>query len=247
MNIEGDAIRLRAVEPADADLLYTWENDAAIWSVSGTTEPFSRHQMERFIAEQQQADIFRTGQLRLIIETKQEAGLPETGPGSEMRRRLAFPGTMPDRNWDAPCGTASAGTTPDGAAHAGTTLDRNWDAPCRTASAGTTPGSTFPAGKPIGAIDLFEFDPLSRRAGIGILIHATADRRCGYAADAVETLCRYTREQLGMHQLWCNVGADNPASLRLFRHAGFTEIGTKREWQWRADGFHDEIMMQKIL
>ena len=40
MNIEGKTIRLRAVEPEDADLMYMWENDCDIWAVSGTTEPF---------------------------------------------------------------------------------------------------------------------------------------------------------------------------------------------------------------
>ena len=55
------------------------------------------------------------------------------------------------------------------------------------------------------------------------------------------------RTVLGLHQLWCNVGADNTASLALFRRAGFAETGRKREWQWTPDGFRDEIMMQKIL
>ena len=50
MNIEGRTIRLRAVEPGDVDLMYEWENDCDIWPVSGTTEPFSRHQLERFVA-----------------------------------------------------------------------------------------------------------------------------------------------------------------------------------------------------
>ena len=49
MNIEGRTIRLRAVEPGDVDLMYEWENDCDIWPVSGTTEPFSRHQLERFV------------------------------------------------------------------------------------------------------------------------------------------------------------------------------------------------------
>ena len=71
MNLEGRIVRLRAVEPEDAELLYAWENDTSVWSVSGTTEPFSRAQMERFIAAQLQGgDLIRTGQLRLIVETR---------------------------------------------------------------------------------------------------------------------------------------------------------------------------------
>ena len=102
-------------------------------------------------------------------------------------------------------------------------------------------------GIPVGALDFFELDPINRRAGIGILIHDDALRGKGYASDAVETACRYAREVLNLHQLWCNVGADNEASLRLFRSAGFAEVGVKRDWLWRPDGYGDEILLQKIL
>ena len=53
MNLEGRTTRLRALEPGDIDLMYAWENDTAVWSVSGTLAPFSRHTLERFIQEQQ--------------------------------------------------------------------------------------------------------------------------------------------------------------------------------------------------
>ena len=158
MNLEGRTTRLRALEPGDIDLMYAWENDTAVWSVSGTLTPFSRHTLERFIQEQQ-FDIFQTRQQRLFIETL--------------------------------------------------------------------------GGIPVGALDFFELDPINRRAGIGILIHDDALRGKGYASDAVETACRYAREVLNLHQLWCNVGADNEASLRLFRSAGFAEVGVKRDWLWR--------------
>lgn len=102
-------------------------------------------------------------------------------------------------------------------------------------------------GTPVGALDLFELDPVNSRAGIGILIHDTAQRNKGYASDAVETVCRYARDILHLHQLWCNVEAGNEASLALFRRAGFSQSGTKKQWLRLADGFHDEIFLQKIL
>ena len=52
---------------------------------------------------------------------------------------------------------------------------------------------------------------------------------------------------LNLHQLWCNVGSDNAPSRRLFAKAGFAEIGVKRDWLWRPDGYGDEILLQKIL
>ena len=69
MKLSGRAVRLRAVEPDDVALLYAWENDPALWSVSGTLAPFSQDALSRFIERQQHADIYRTGQLRLMIET----------------------------------------------------------------------------------------------------------------------------------------------------------------------------------
>ncbi len=65
--LESDTVRLRALEPEDADLLYKWENDTNVWKVSNTVVPFSRHILRQFI-DSQQYDVFETRQLRLIIE-----------------------------------------------------------------------------------------------------------------------------------------------------------------------------------
>lgn len=216
MNIEGKTIRLRAVEPADVDLMYVWENDCGIWPVSGTTAPFSREQMQRFVTEQQQADIFRTGQLRLIIEA------PEADPPAAKREE---------------CAALRAERKSEKGEVTGT------ETPCPEAFA----NDGIASWRAVGAIDLFDFDPVARRAGVGILIHSLSDRSRGYAVDALLTLCRYTRRTLGMHQLWCDVGADNEKSLRLFRKAGFTVVGIKRDWQWHPEGYRDEVMLQKIL
>lgn len=202
MMLSGGAVRLRAVEPEDAELLYEWENDPAVWAVSGTTEPFSREQIQRFIERQASGgDLLRTGQLRLMIEVPEPAGAAET--------------------------EAEPGMTDEAKA--------------------ANPNRTSRMFRTVGTLDLFEYDPLHGRAGIGILIYDRNDRCRGYAGDAVGTLCRYARERLRMHQLWCSVGADNEASLRLFRGLGFREIGRKRDWLWTPDGYGDEIMLQKIL
>lgn len=217
MMLSGGAVRLRAVEPEDAELLYEWENDPAVWAVSGTTEPFSREQIQRFIERQASGgDLLRTGQLRLMIEVPEPAGAAETGA--------------------AETGVAETGAA-ETEAEPGMTDEAKAANPNRTSRMFRT----------VGTIDLFEYDVLHGRAGIGILIYDRNDRCRGYAGDAVGTLCRYARERLRMHQLWCSVGADNEASLRLFRGLGFREIGRKRDWLWTPDGYGDEIMLQKIL
>lgn len=174
MHLSGLTTRLRAVEPGDIDRMYAWENDPNIWHVSGTTTPFSRRQIELFVERQQTADIFATGQLRLIIET----------------------------------------------------LDQP---------------------QPLGTLDLFEFDPINLRVGVGILIHDPAQRRHGYAADVIQTLCLYARDTLRLHQIWCSIAADNTPSRQLFLSAGFEPCGTRRDWIWQGNGYSDEVLMQKIL
>ena len=228
-SLEGSLTRLRAVEPADVELLYTWENDPAVWAVSGTTEPFSREQIERFISRQLEGgDLLRTGQLRLMIEVPEPAG----AAGTET------------------AGTEMAGTETAGTEMAGTeteTVETEAEPGMADEAKAANPNRTARTFRTVGTLDLFEYDPLHGRAGLGILIYDRDDRCRGYAADAVERLCRYARERLRMHQLWCNVGADNTASLGLFRKLGFREVGTKRDWLWTPDGYRDEIMLQKIL
>ncbi len=96
----------------------------------------------------------------------------------------------------------------------------------------------------VGAIDLFEIDPLHRRAGVGILIHRQEDRREGYAREALELLIEYARQTLNLKQLWCNIEADNTASLSLFRNRGFQPVGIKRGWNWSPEGWKDEVLFQ---
>ena len=69
LTIDANICRLRALEPADIEALYRWENDPAIWRVSGTVAPLSRERLARFI-EEQNYDIYATRQMRLVIEVE---------------------------------------------------------------------------------------------------------------------------------------------------------------------------------
>jgi diamine N-acetyltransferase len=98
----------------------------------------------------------------------------------------------------------------------------------------------------IGTIDVFDFDPYHHRAGIGILIAENSDRGKGYATQALQVLVLYCFELLGMHQLYCNVSADNKISLKLFQKQGFEVIGAKKEWIRRGKKYIDEYLLQLI-
>ncbi|MGA1977836.1 MAG: GNAT family N-acetyltransferase [Bacteroidales bacterium] len=98
--------------------------------------------------------------------------------------------------------------------------------------------------KTIGAIDLFDFDPFHKRAGLGILIADETERRKGYASMALACLIEYCFSTLQLHQLYCNILANNCESIDLFKKLGFTEIGIKKDWIKTVDGYLDEKMYQ---
>ena len=60
-------LRLRKLEPTDLPFLYQWENDASAWADGANHNPLSQQDLRNYI-ESTTGDIYRDGQLRLIIE-----------------------------------------------------------------------------------------------------------------------------------------------------------------------------------
>ncbi|HEY4650041.1 MAG TPA: GNAT family N-acetyltransferase, partial [Pontibacter sp.] len=96
--------------------------------------------------------------------------------------------------------------------------------------------------QPVGAIDLYDFDPLHRRAGIGIVITAEY-RGNGHASDALELLLNYCRDTLRLHQVYCSITATNLASIHLFTKSGFKQVGVRKDWCLTPDGWEDVVEM----
>ena len=65
--IGDETLSLRAVEPADVDLLYNWENQMEIWTVGNTLAPFSKAVLEKYV-KHATLDLYQTKQLRLMID-----------------------------------------------------------------------------------------------------------------------------------------------------------------------------------
>ena len=170
--LENKTIRLRALEPKDLDILYSWENDMSIWYLSNTQIPFSKYTLKNYI-KNSLLDIYTAKQLRLIIELKQDP-------------------------------------------------------------------------RPLGAIDLFDFDPFHLRAGVGILIGKTDDREKGYASEALQTLIEYSFSTFGLKQLYCSITEDNDQSLKLFIKYGFVITGQKKAWIKKDNMWLTEFFLQLI-
>lgn len=168
MLLNDERIFLRAMEPEDCELLYQWENDTSLWSVSGSSHPFSHEAIREFIIGSSW-DIYTAKQMRMMIVLKDNS-------------------------------------------------------------------------EAIGCIDLFEFNPLENRAGVGILIYNPDHRKNGYASAALELLKEYAFDYLNLKQLWADVPIRNEASIRLFRNAGFTGECIKKAWV--NHGLEDALFLQ---
>ena len=171
MNLQGENIYLRALEPGDVETLYKWENNPAIWTVSNTITPFSKFVLEQYLVNAHE-DIFTTKQIRLMICLKNNT--------------------------------------------------------------------------PVGTIELFDFDPMHSRVGIGIMINEGFQNK-GYAQESLKLLSRYCFEVLLVKQIYCNISATNEKSIHLFKKNGFVEIGLKKHWNKVSHtDFEDEWMLQLL-
>ncbi|MDC6405992.1 MULTISPECIES: GNAT family N-acetyltransferase [Maribacter] len=172
VSLQGNIIKLRALETADLDLLFELENNPSVWEISGTMAPYSRDVLNLYL-ENAHRDIYDVKQLRLVIST----------------------------------------------------LDN----------------------EAIGLIDLFDFDPKNRRAGVGIVISDEGNRNRGVGTEALEILCKYAFKTLNLRQLYANILEGNERSLYLFKKLGFELVGTKRDWIFNEGIFKNELLFQKIF
>ena len=99
--------------------------------------------------------------------------------------------------------------------------------------------------KNVGIIDLFDYSPQHKRAGIGILI-IESEQNKGFASQALKLLIDYSFELLDLHQLFANISSENDKSLKLFKKHHFEKIGIKKEWIYSKGVFKDEVLLQLI-
>ncbi|NVK09044.1 MAG: GNAT family N-acetyltransferase [Tenacibaculum sp.] len=100
-------------------------------------------------------------------------------------------------------------------------------------------------GKSVGMIDLFDFNPQHKRAGIGILIHPDFQQK-GFASEALQLLINYCFTHLHLHQLYANITNNNTNSLHLFEKQNFKQIGIKKDWIFYNGTYKDELLFQLI-
>ena len=98
----------------------------------------------------------------------------------------------------------------------------------------------------VGLIDLFDFDPHHKRAGVGVLIHDENSRAKGFGKAALQMIINYSFKHLNLHQLYCNISEENKASVKLFEQLEFQKIGIKKDWNLINNSYKDEYLYQLI-
>lgn len=99
--------------------------------------------------------------------------------------------------------------------------------------------------KPFGFIDIYNFSPQHKRAGLGIILD-TAFRGKGYAKEAIRMVLNYGFDHLDLHQFFAYVELDNIQSQKLFESCGFQKNGERKDWNYHHKKFHTETIYQKI-
>ena len=98
----------------------------------------------------------------------------------------------------------------------------------------------------IGTIDLFDFDPFHKRAGVGILIAEDKNKQKGYASESLKILINYSFNILQLNQLYCNISEENKKSISLFKKHGFEINGVKKSWNLDGNKYTDELFLQLL-
>jgi diamine N-acetyltransferase len=101
-------------------------------------------------------------------------------------------------------------------------------------------------GKPIGAVDLYEFSALHQRSGIGILIDPD-HRGKGSAGRALAIAVEHAESVLLLRGLHAQVHAHNGPSCQLFLSNGFDEVGRFKDWTRTQEGWHDAVLFQRTF
>ena len=101
-------------------------------------------------------------------------------------------------------------------------------------------------GSPVGTVDYLNFDPLNNRAELGLFI--TAEQRGkGLGRQALDLLTAYSREHLGLRQLYVFIALDNEVCLKLFEDYGYRLAGILQSWVKRGSTYRDVALLQMIL
>ncbi len=99
---------------------------------------------------------------------------------------------------------------------------------------------------PFGFIDLFKYDMINKRAGVGIIIFEKYRSR-GLGSISLDLIENYVKKYIPIHQLYANISSENTESIKLFEKHNYLKVGNKKDWIYYNNKYFDELLYQKIL
>jgi len=100
-------------------------------------------------------------------------------------------------------------------------------------------------GLPVGALDLYDYDPFARKAGVGIVLDPE-HRGKGWAKEAMSAFEAYAFGTLGLHSLFAMVPGKNAASIGLFEVLEYKKIGVLEDWVLHHGSYESALLYQKL-
>ena len=99
---------------------------------------------------------------------------------------------------------------------------------------------------PFGFIDLFKYDMINKRAGVGVIIFEKYRSR-GLGSISLDLIENYVKKYIPIHQLYANISSENIESIKLFEKHNYLKVGNKKDWIYYNNKYLDELLYQKIL
>ena len=99
--------------------------------------------------------------------------------------------------------------------------------------------------KPVGMVDLYDFDNFNSKCAIGIVIDKENQNQ-GYAYSTLKLTLEYCFTYLSLNMLYPYIPLDNIKSLKLFRNVGFSCSAELKEW-FRFNKRYYNVYLMQIL
>lgn len=100
-------------------------------------------------------------------------------------------------------------------------------------------------GRFVGTLKLYDFDPLARRASLGIMVGPQAWGR-GVATAAIRAACKYVFDVLGFSKVGAGYLASNVGMHKAFAKNGFRIEGRLRDQVFFQGRLEDHIFVGKF-
>ena len=105
--------------------------------------------------------------------------------------------------------------------------------------------STLNITEPVGTIEMFDFDPIHKHAGIGIMLLKEYQGQ-GIGKLALDQFLAYLFETLHVHSVYANVSETNVNSIKFFESYGFEKIAEYKEFLCENQTFVSQLTFQYI-